>query len=35
MSGTIVPESTKAMYMAEPDGKIIDRTVILVKGESV
>jgi hypothetical protein len=35
MSGAIVPEFTKAMYMAEPDGPIIDRKVILVKGESV
>lgn len=35
MSGTIVPEFTKAMYMAEPDGSIIDRKVILVKGESL
>ena len=35
MSETIVPEFTKAMYMAEPDVLIIVSKDILVKGESV
>jgi hypothetical protein len=35
MSGTIIPEVTKAMYMANPDRPIIDRKTILVKGESL
>jgi hypothetical protein len=35
MSGAIVPEVTKAMYMANPDSLIIDRKAILVKGESL
>ena len=34
MLGTIIPKVIKAMYVAEPDTTIIDRKVILVKGES-
>jgi hypothetical protein len=34
MLGTIIPKVIKAIYVAKPDPTIIDRKVILVKGES-